>query len=153
MDWFSIPLDHHFCGTLVTTKLHFCQIRIGKIEHLDLYWMRYKLIEMKYNWLQMRCNRAQANSTNSEHQPCIISCFNFLYRVAQKEESPRASVEEKVQKEFRFLGLREEDQVLDPENGEEAVVLLVRHHPCLLQHLRGGCWTLQSTKVAHRIFT
>jgi hypothetical protein len=33
------------------------------------------------------------------------------------------------------------------------VVLLVRHHPRLLQHLRCGCRTLQSTKVAHWIFT
>jgi hypothetical protein len=73
----------------------------------------------------------------------------YFFRTFKEEESSGAGAEEKVQEEFRLLGLREEDKILDPEDREEAVVLLVRHRPRLLQHFLRGCGTLQSTQVAH----
>lgn len=63
---------------------------------------------------------------------------NSTFRVAQEEESARSSAEEEVQEEFGLLGVREEGSVLDPQDGEEAVVLLVRHPPRLAQYLLGG---------------
>ena len=81
MDWFVILLDITFSGTklpqnmtLVQYLVHFCQIRIGKIEHWANNRMQYKLNVIKYNRVQMRFNQVQPNSTNSE-QP-MFSIFS-----------------------------------------------------------------------------
>ena len=74
-------------------------------------------------------------------------------RAAGEEEGPQESgPEEKVQEELRLLGVREEGPLHHPEDGQEAVVLLVRHHPRLLQHGLRRRRALQSTAVAHGIF-
>lgn len=70
------------------------------------------------------------------------------YRVAQEKESARAGLEEKVQEKLRLLDVREKGALLDTKNGEEAVVLLVRHSPGLFQHLCRRCGTLQPAPLA-----
>ena len=75
----------------------------------------------------------------------------FFCRAAEEEESPRAGIEEEVQEELGLLGLREEDPFLDPQDGEEAVVLLVRHRPRLPQHLLSGGGALRPAGLAHRV--
>ena len=77
----------------------------------------------------------------------------FHFRVAGQEEGAEESgPEEEVQKEFRLLGVREEGALHHPEDGEEAVVLLVRHHPRLLQHGLRRRRALQPTALADRLF-
>ena len=64
--------------------------------------------------------------------------FLSFFRTTQEEEGAGSSVEEEVQEKLGLLGVREEGSLLDPQDGEEAVVLLVRHPPRLAQYLLGG---------------
>ena len=70
-------------------------------------------------------------------------------RSAEEEESSWSGPEEEVQEELGLLGVREEGSLLDPQDREEAVVLLVRHHPRLPQHRIRRCRALQPARVAH----
>lgn len=72
-------------------------------------------------------------------------------RIAEEEESARVSIEEEIQKELRFLGLREEDTFLDKKDGEKAMVLLVRNHSGVSEHVLSGRRTLRSTQMADRL--
>ena len=74
-----------------------------------------------------------------------------IHRTAGEEESAEPGPEEEVQEELGLLGLREEGSLHHPEDGEEAVVLLVRHHPRLLQHGLRRRRALQPAALAHRI--
>ena len=69
-------------------------------------------------------------------------------RAAGEEEGSEPGAEEEVQEELRLLGVREEGALHHPAHGEEAVVLLVRHHPCLPQHKLSHCRALRAAKVA-----
>ena len=53
--------------------VHFCQIRIGKIEHWTNILMKYKLNVMK-------CNQVQPNSTNSEQSKTASLKYSRVQR-------------------------------------------------------------------------
>ena len=69
----------------------------------------------------------------------LIHVFYISFnRTIEEEKGTRSSERKEVQKEFRFLDVREKDQILDSENNQKAVVLLVRHSSSLLQYLFCG---------------
>ncbi len=94
--------------------------------------------------------------------PCLLFSFSFSHAITQlspslpraaqqEEEGPRAGAQEEVQEELGLLGLREEGALHHKEDHQEAVVLLVRHHARLLQHLLGGRGALRAAGLAFRI--
>ena len=91
------------------------------------------------------------NKKNSSFLMLIHVFYISFNRTIEEEKGTWSSERKEVQKEFRFLDVREKDQILDSENNQKAVVLLVRHSSSLLQYLFCGRWTLWPTKVVNRI--
>ena len=81
--------------------------------------------------------------------------FESAEQFAEKAQIVRESYfsqrKEEVQEELRLLGVREEGALHHPAHGEEAVVLLVRHRPRLLQHRLRRRRALQPAALAHGV--
>ena len=77
--------------------------------------------------------------------------YYFPFRAAGEEEGSEPGAEEEVQEELGLLGVREEGALHHPAHGEEAVVLLVRHRPRLLQHRLRRRRALQPAALAHGV--
>ena len=70
-----------------------------------------QLIEMKYNWVQMRCNQVQLNSTNSEHQQPTANLQKVSTDVKIYENTAKWSIHEIIH--HAWLSIRLNNLIAD----------------------------------------